>query len=512
MAETTKKRKWVTRAIIIFAAGLLLLTFFSNTIMNLMIPKVMGKRASRGNLAYTNNATAQVDPVVSYRVKSVEGRSVDQVMVSDYDEVKKGDVLMTLNPVDDMSGLDDLKSSLKELEREEEYAKRTPSETDYAQLKISVTQAKAALTDAKATLAAAKKKKSTVDAAKKTIKKNKPLSLKYAAEVESASGSVETISGQIDDIKGDTPADKAKKAALKSKLKKARKRLTKASKKLAECNTAIEKAQGKIEEAKNLPSVSEAKLAVQSAQATLDSAKKQLKNAKINDGIDSDKAKDESTDRKTKISALKTKIAAMEEGYNMTELTAPADGRVFGLTIGEGDTMEKDQTVLTIVPEDTSFTATFRFDSESIKGLQPGMDLKSDEYWLDSCTVETIKPDPENPRESKLVKCSLAAEYILPGESVTVTAGRSNSEYDHCIASSAVNRDNSGEFVYLIEEVRSPFGNRYSVKRVDVSVEATDGSVSAISGEGLDQGMIVIRSEKALEDGDRVRLEDYSGK
>ena len=44
--------------------------------------------------------------------------------------------------------------------------------------------------------------------------------------------------------------------------------------------------------------------------------------------------------------------------------------------------------------------------------------------------------------------------------------------------------------------MRSPFGNRYTVKRVDVSVEATDGSVSAISGEGLDQGMIVILADR----------------
>ena len=110
------------------------------------------------------------------------------------------------------------------------------------------------------------------------------------------------------------------------------------------------------------------------------------------------------------------------------------------------------------------------------------------------------------------MKCSLSAEYILPGESVTVSPGSSNSDYDCCIASSAVNEDNAGTFVYLIDEVRSPFGNRYTVRRVDVEVLATDGAVSALSGSGLDQGMIVIRSEKALEDGQRVRLEDYTGK
>jgi hypothetical protein len=139
------------------------------------------------------------------------------------------------------------------------------------------------------------------------------------------------------------------------------------------------------------------------------------------------------------------------------------------------------------------------------------MQLTSDEYWLDSCEILSIKPDPESPRESRIVKCSLEADYILPGESVSVVANRSNQDYDHIIASSAVNEDNSGTFVYQLSEERSPFGNRYTVHRVDVTVDATDGALSAISGNGLDDGMIVIRSEEALEDGQRVRLEDFTG-
>ena len=58
--------------------------------------------------------------------------------------------------------------------------------------------------------------------------------------------------------------------------------------------------------------------------------------------------------------------------------------------------------------------------------------------------------------------------------------------------------------------------DKYEVKRVSITVENTDGSLSAIkpSSDGeslLNEGMIVTRSEKPLHDGDRVRLEDYSG-
>ena len=57
-------------------------------------------------------------------------------------------------------------------------------------------------------------------------------------------------------------------------------------------------------------------------------------------------------------------------------------------------------------------------------------------------------------------------------------------------------------------------GDKYVVRRVDVTIEATDGASTAIKGEGLDKYdvMIVVRAEKPLEDGQRVRLEDYKSK
>ena len=174
--------------------------------------------------------------------------------------------------------------------------------------------------------------------------------------------------------------------------------------------------------------------------------------------------------------------------------------------------MEEDKIMMQVVPASTEFMVSFKFDADSINGLKTGMELQAEDAWLESCKIVSITPDPEDPRNSKIVKCAITAEYILPGESVTVVANRSNSDYDYCIASSAINEDNSGAFVYVIEEVRSPFGNCYTVKRSDVEVLATDGATSAISGNGIDQNMIVIRSEEALEDGQRVRLEDYSGK
>ena len=94
----------------------------------------------------------------------------------------------------------------------------------------------------------------------------------------------------------------------------------------------------------------------------------------------------------------------------------------------------------------------------------------------------------------------------------TIHTGLDN--YKCVVPASAVNEDNSGNFVYVIQGSSTPLGDKYTVKRVDVTVEAEDGAAKAIKGEGLDKYdvMIVIRSEKPLEDGQRVRLEDYTAK
>ena len=304
MSDKTKNRKWVTKVIIGFVAALLLLTFFSNTIMNYFIPKVAGKRVAGGTLSFTNNSAAEVEPVTSYKIKGMEGRTVEEVPVGNYDEVKKDDVLVKYKSVEDKSALEGLKKDLKDLEREESYAARTPSETDYASLNLSVSQAEDQLKNAKDQLSKAKNKSEIIKKAEKTIKENKEKLPGLSAEVEKASGTVEELGKKDDELQGKIEsaekklkklepddgsepdpanADEIKKLKKeisdlkkdqkenKSKLDAASKRLEKASKKLADCETAIQKAEGTLEEANSLPSVSEAQSSVEEAEANLKS-------------------------------------------------------------------------------------------------------------------------------------------------------------------------------------------------------------------------------------------------
>ena len=152
MANFKKNRKWVIRAAVAFVLILGLLTFFSNTIMNATIPKVVVESAYRGNLSYTNSQTGTAKAEGVTEVKGIEGREIASVVLSNYDRVSPGDVILTLKPVTDTTALDTLEEQLLALQREAEYAARQPSTSvDYSVYLQAIVDAEAALAQANST-------------------------------------------------------------------------------------------------------------------------------------------------------------------------------------------------------------------------------------------------------------------------------------------------------------------------------------------------------------------------
>ena len=563
------RRKTIIRIMVAFVAGLALLTFFSNTIMNLTIPKVMGEYATRGNLAYTNTATGTIKVENETKVIGVEGRTIDKIMVSSYDTVNEGDVIATLKPVENTDELKELEAQLLTLQREKEYAERAPSSNSLTTYEQAVDTAQDTLSEAQDALTAAQNKQATIDSADATILDQTAQLAEYQSALDYATAEKAGYEEQIQDLDdstkiltdqlalyssygyqitieeetgyyrftdtagftesdpvGYTPVtDEEKirdlcyqvnqnidaKAPLQDSLDAAQDVIDSNSASIAACELAISNAETAKEAAEALPSVSDAQKVVDTAQTGLSTAQQSLSDAQVNAGIEADKAQDAADDRDKEIEELETKIAELEAKIEQTEIKAPASGYVYNISIEEGSVMDKNQTIAYMIPvDDRQCTATFTFPSDVASRLSIGDEMDVTMGYVDSCTIINIKPDPDNPREYKQVKCAINDAYAFPGESITVRADKSNKDYECVIPSSAVNKDNSGYFVYQIVGSSSPLGDKYTVKRVDVTVQDDDGTYAAISGEKLDKdAMIVVRSEKPLEDGERVRLEDF---
>lgn len=96
MDNGKKKREWVKNFAIIFLAVLLVLTFFSNTIMNYSLPEVSAQYCSSGTITNKVRGSGVVETDDPYKVVFNQSRNIESVEVKVGSEVEKGTVLYVL--------------------------------------------------------------------------------------------------------------------------------------------------------------------------------------------------------------------------------------------------------------------------------------------------------------------------------------------------------------------------------------------------------------------------------
>ena len=94
--QKVKNRGWVKNVAIIFLAVMLVLTFFSNTIMNASLPEAAVQYVQSGAITTQIRGNGTITAKETFEVKTTTSRKVQSVLVSRGQEVKVGDVLMIL--------------------------------------------------------------------------------------------------------------------------------------------------------------------------------------------------------------------------------------------------------------------------------------------------------------------------------------------------------------------------------------------------------------------------------
>ena len=109
--QKTKRREWVKTFAIIFLVILLILTFFSNTIMNRSLPEVAAQYVESGTINAKIRGTGAVSADETYDVTINQTRKIRSVMVKVGDTVSAGDTLFVLEAADS----EELKTAQQEL-------------------------------------------------------------------------------------------------------------------------------------------------------------------------------------------------------------------------------------------------------------------------------------------------------------------------------------------------------------------------------------------------------------
>lgn len=140
MNENKSPRKELIKNIaIIFLAVLLVLTFFSNTIMNYSLPQVTAVYASQGTLSEQIRGSGSIAAAEQYEVKTEQSRGIKSVAVSVGQTVSAGDMLFELDS-SESSELKEAQNTLDSLELEYQKA-LLAAEADYSDEYFEISKA-----------------------------------------------------------------------------------------------------------------------------------------------------------------------------------------------------------------------------------------------------------------------------------------------------------------------------------------------------------------------------------
>lgn len=359
-----KRREWVKNAAIVFLTIMLLLTFFSNTIMNYSLPEVATQAVMSGTITAKVRGTGTVSVSEPYNIAVSESRVIDKVSVKKGDKVKKGDVMFVLED-SESTELKEAEDALSQLI------------VDYEKTIIAGDTTLNAVNNIEGGKdSEAKVKQSRVEAAKNAVE---------AAEntVRALTDQAAVIQREID-IKGNETVDTT---SEREALERAQSKLADAQIELAEktrAKTDAEEAFAKFgyDESyvtKNYPSESAYNNSLSSAKAAMDNAKAAMSAAETDKGtaekdfVNASKSYDTETDpvKKAELEELKNE---MEAKFNDAKAALEAAETAYNEAKASYDTLNGEKDILkkakAALDKKTEKTKEFNRANEKVEKYQ----------------------------------------------------------------------------------------------------------------------------------------------
>jgi len=585
--DQVQKRAWVKNAAIVFLAVMLLLTLFSNTILNHSLPEVAVRYAESGSINAKIRGTGTVTANQSYEVSIPQTRRVESVAVQVGDPVQAGDLLFTLAD-SESSELEAAKAELDAMVLAYRLALIDTSSKDYAQDDHEIAQLQKKLQEAQtegaahyvsdAELQQAKNKVTDLEAeireltaelaelgegsggnlaelkeqrdqlqhefdAAEIAYREEMAALREAAEAArdadlalgiSSGGPVEVYMAalaityakagmdeeldatgllktavaaaytEITQLEGSLAAVKDKiKNDTSDEYEDVSEELQDAQLELEEANTALELLNEKTEKWLLADESAE------SYQEQLNEKLFALAEQKKQDNKEQQKDSLNLADQQKKIAEQQQKVNELQADSVSGTVVATAPGVVTAINVTAGNETMPGEAMAVIEAQDLGYSLSFPVTLEQAKKVKVGDQAEvSNYYWGPSitATLTSVKNDPENPGQGKVLNFRLDGEDISAGMQLTLAIGQKSANYDVIVPNSALRTDANGTFVLLVTAKSTPLGNRYYANRVDVNVLATDDVNSAVSGGIASYDYVLTTSTKPIEPGQMVRL------
>lgn len=553
--KSNKKREWVKTAAIVFLSVLLVLTFFSNTIMNYSLPEVATQYVESGTITAKIRGTGVVESGDPYSVKlkttgdttATGVYEVQSVEVRRGDTVQKGDALCYLASSEntelkalrkqwdekvkdvELSILEGkLSSSVLEHIKSGNLASIAAYQNQVQAKDAEIAALEDELEEAEDTLAAWKEQQAN-GGTPNTTKEQKKVDEAQAAYDEVAdvvNDAKEEIAGWEDEISKNkrkaqdyidgklkedgTPAvtkeeyDAAiqNNTILENRITKKREEIASEEAKLPDLEKALKKAKNALNNKLNSSGdnvddqISNWTKEVASRGERLDDAKESK--ARLIDDLKMEQ----------EFAKLQEQMAEQQGESVDGVVTAPVSGSIIDVNVKSGEDTPGNGILFTIQPEGKGYTMQFTVTNEQARRLSVGDEAELVNSWrYDDVNVvlSSIKPDPQNPNQNKLLTFDISGE-VTAGQSLNVSVGQRSANYDLTVPNSAIREDNNGKFILTVETKSTPLSNRYIATRVDVEVLGSDDNRSAISAPLYGYEYVITTSTAPVEAGKQVRL------
>ncbi|MCI5584975.1 MAG: HlyD family efflux transporter periplasmic adaptor subunit [Lachnospiraceae bacterium] len=272
-----------------------------------------------------------------------------------------------------------------------------------------------------------------------------------------------------------------------------------------ECNTVVQSINNEIStnSANSTKQKADLERAKVDADAALEQAKKELTQ------LLTDVSKElDLSNQSDLIRAQQEEVAKLREKAMGSTIEAPVAGTISSISKTAGETTVPEEALATMQPEGKGYTMSFSVTNDQAQKVSVGEKAELQNAWYYgevTATLTGIRPDTENPGQKKLLSFSVEGD-VQAGQSISLSIGQKNANYDLLVPNSAVREDKNGKFILIVESRNSPLGNRYIATRVDVEVLATDDLNTAISAALYGYEYVITTATKPVEAGKQVRL------
>ena len=448
MQRSAARKDWIKNVALAFLSILLILTFFSNTIMNYSLPQVATQYVQQGNITPKVRGSGVAEVEDPYSVKAPNARVISAVNVRVGDTVKKDDVIFELQDAES----EELKQARQEYSEAEANFQKALFSGDLTNDAVDRIRNGEYLTD--------DEMQEMLDEVNSNYEDALEEDMEAGLEVERLSGGTDT--SRMDDTA-------AAEAAARD------------AKRLADAQAYKAETEAELTRATN------------EKEATIKSIQAELELKAIQKTMDDAKAKVE-------------KLEAQEKGATVK---APIDGTIASVNYNAGDTTSSDTVGAVIKPEGKGMTVSFTCTKEQAKMLKAGMEAKPQNEWAYSdfkATLASITADSSDSSGNKILKFEIQSSEVEVGDTVQLSVGENTKSYDLTVPNNAVREDNNGKFILIVSSKESPLGNRYIATRVDVQVLDSDDLLTAISGALSGYEYVITTTTKPVSAGMQVRL------